>query len=168
MCAVDSCNPHISSSPAVCCEECVKSSLSLKKCTKKPNWYRNKIISVTQRRFVCTDVSGKPKHPIFSGQAVGTIFKKPNSPSAWTLNVGATDWPETSVTINERCVTFQKNRHCGGSLNWRNLQHFWLWWIFVSSKHIGYYTGRFILYSGITKIYYRETVGHVYLRNVYR
>ena len=29
-----------------------------------------------------------------------------------------------------------------------------------------YYTGRFIMYSGITKIYYRETIGHVFTKTV--
>jgi len=28
------------------------------------------------------------------------------------------------------------------------------------------YTGRFIVYSGITKIYYRETLGHVFTKPV--
>jgi len=28
------------------------------------------------------------------------------------------------------------------------------------------YTGRFITYSGITKIYYRKTVGHVFTKPV--
>ena len=28
------------------------------------------------------------------------------------------------------------------------------------------YTGRFIMYSGITKIYYRKTVGHVFTKPV--
>jgi hypothetical protein len=29
-----------------------------------------------------------------------------------------------------------------------------------------YNTGRFIMYSGITKIYYRKTVGHVFMKPV--
>jgi hypothetical protein len=29
-----------------------------------------------------------------------------------------------------------------------------------------YYTGCFIMYSGITKIYYRKTVGHVFTKPV--
>jgi hypothetical protein len=29
-----------------------------------------------------------------------------------------------------------------------------------------YYTGRFIMYSGITKIYYRKTVGQVFTKTV--
>jgi len=28
------------------------------------------------------------------------------------------------------------------------------------------YTGRFIMYSGITKIYYRKTVGHVFTKPI--
>jgi len=28
------------------------------------------------------------------------------------------------------------------------------------------YTGRFLMYSGITKIYYRKTVGHVFTKPV--
>jgi hypothetical protein len=28
------------------------------------------------------------------------------------------------------------------------------------------YTGRFIVYSGITKIYYRKTVGHIFMKPV--
>jgi hypothetical protein len=28
------------------------------------------------------------------------------------------------------------------------------------------YTGRFIMYSGITKIYYRKTIGHVFMKPV--
>jgi hypothetical protein len=33
-------------------------------------------------------------------------------------------------------------------------------------KYVQSYTGRFIMYSGITKIYYRKTVGHVFTKPV--
>jgi hypothetical protein len=33
-------------------------------------------------------------------------------------------------------------------------------------KGIAIYIGHFIMYSGITKIYYRKTVGHVFMKPV--
>jgi len=36
----------------------------------------------------------------------------------------------------------------------------------VKSRKILIHTGRFIMYSGITKIYYRKTVGHVFTKPV--
>jgi len=34
--------------------------------------------------------------------------------------------------------------------------------VFTARYGLSPYTGRFIMYSGITKIYYRKTVGHVF------
>jgi hypothetical protein len=36
----------------------------------------------------------------------------------------------------------------------------------IYTHTIAYYTGRFIMYSGVTKIYYRKTVGHVFMKPV--
>jgi len=36
-----------------------------------------------------------------------------------------------------------------------------------SESYVKVYTGQFIMYSGITKIYYRKTIGHI-LQNLYR
>ena len=45
---------------------------------------------------------------------------------------------------------------------------FTLWCVRVNTVAMAtrYYTGRFIMYSGITKIYYRKTVGHVFKKPV--
>jgi len=33
-------------------------------------------------------------------------------------------------------------------------------------KNVWHYTGHFIMYSGITKMYYRKTVGHAFTKPV--
>jgi len=37
---------------------------------------------------------------------------------------------------------------------------------YVGAKTLVIYTGSFIMYSGITEIYYRKTVGHVFTKPV--
>jgi len=37
---------------------------------------------------------------------------------------------------------------------------------FLILRRIQRYTGRFIMYSGITKIYYRKSVGHAFMKPV--
>jgi hypothetical protein len=44
-----------------------------------------------------------------------------------------------------------------------------MWWHWIKrniSLKIRTFTGRFIIYSGITKIYYRKTLGHVFTKPI--